>query len=237
VSPNPEVRTRILIVEDEPEVADIIQRAVRGASWSSTVVDRGREALVALSSDDYDLAVLDVGLPDLDGFQVCRAARASGCRTPIIVLTARNALHDRVTGLDAGADDYLPKPFDIEELLARLRALARRPATPLGVTLRLADLELETATRQVRRGGHAIELSAREYALLEYLLRNPRRVVSRSQILAHVWDDNFDPVGNAVDVLVSRVRRKIDGGRTTALLHTMRGVGYVLTDRDGPHVA
>jgi len=232
-----EVGTRILVVEDEPEVADIIRRALRAASWSPTVVGRGGDALTALSSDDYDLAVLDIGLPDLDGFAVCRAARARGCRTPIIVLTARNALHDRVTGLDAGADDYLPKPFDVEELLARLRALARRPATPVGVTLRLADLELEVATRQVRRDGEAIELSAREYALLEYLLRNPRRVLSRSQILAHVWDDNFDPVGNAVDVLVSRVRRKLDGGHTRALLHTIRGVGYVLTDREAPHVA
>jgi two-component system copper resistance phosphate regulon response regulator CusR len=237
VSQTQEVRTRILIVEDEPEVADIIRRALRAASWSPTVVDRGREALAALASYEYDLAVLDVGLPDLDGFAVCRAARAGGCRTPIIVLTARNALSDRVTGLDAGADDYLPKPFDVEELLARLRALARRPATPVGVTLRLADLELEVATRQVRRGGDAIDLSAREYALLEYLLRNPRRVLSRSQILAHVWDDNFDPVGNAVDVLVSRVRRKLDGGRSRPLLHTIRGAGYVLTDRGAPHVA
>ena len=224
-------------MEDEPEVADIIQRAVRRASWSPTVVASGRDALAALSSDVYDLAILDIGLPDLDGLQVCRAARARGCRTPMIVLTARNALHDRVTGLDAGADDYLPKPFDVEELLARLRALARRPATPLGIILRLADLELEVATRQVRRGGKAIELSAREYALLEYLLRNPRRVLSRTQILAHVWDDNFDPVGNAVDVLVSRVRRKLDSGGARALLHTIRGVGYVLTDRDAPHAA
>lgn len=237
MSSSREARTRILIVEDEPEVADIIRRAVRAASWSPTVMERGRDGLAALSSDDYDLAVLDIGLPDLDGFAVCRAARATGCRTPIIVLTARNALRDRVAGLDAGADDYLPKPFDVEELLARLRALARRPATPVGVTLRLADLELEVATRQVTRGGDAIELSAREYALLEYLLRNPRRVLSRTQILTHVWDDNFDPVGNAVDVLVSRVRRKVDGGRSQPLLHTIRGVGYVLTDRDAPHAA
>lgn len=235
MSGDEEVRTRILIVEDEPEVADILERAVRGASWSATVVHRGGDALAALASDDYDLAILDVGLPELDGFAVCRAARARGCRTPIIVLTARNALHDRITGLDAGADDYLPKPFDVEELLARLRALARRPATPLDVTLRLADLELEVATRLVRRGGEVLDLSAREYALVEYLLRNPRRVLSRAQILAHVWDDNFDPVGNAVDVLVSRVRRKLDGGRARALLHTIRGAGYVLTDRDAPN--
>lgn len=224
-------------MEDEPDVADIIRRAVRSASWAATVVGTGKDALVALASEDYDLLVLDVGLPDLDGFEVCRRARGRGSRTPVLLLTARNALRDRVTGLDAGADDYLPKPFEVEELLARLRALARRPATPLGVTLRLADLELEVATRLVRRAGHELHLTAREYALVEYLLRNPGRVVSRGQILEHVWDDNFDPLGNAVDVLVSRVRRKVDGGQTVPLVHTIRGVGYVLTDRGAPHAA
>ncbi|HEY8258241.1 MAG TPA: response regulator transcription factor [Gemmatimonadales bacterium] len=228
---------RVLIVEDEREVADIIQRAVRSASWAPTVMETGKDALVALVSEEYDLLVLDVGLPDLDGFEVCRRARAQGSRTPVLLLTARNALRDRVTGLDAGADDYLPKPFDVEELLARLRALARRPATPLDVTLRLADLELDVATRTVRRGGRELRLTAREYALVEYLLRNPRRVVSRSQVLEHVWDDNFDPVGNAVDVLVSRVRRKVDAGNGPTLVHTVRNVGYVLTDRNAPDAA
>ncbi len=228
---------RVLIVEDEPEVADIIRRAVRGAWWSPTVMETGKDALAALVGEGYDLLVLDVGLPDLDGFEVCRRARARGSRTPVLLLTARNALRDRVSGLDAGADDYLPKPFDVEELLARLRALARRPATPLDVTLRLADLELDVATRTVRRGGRELRLTAREYALVEYLLRNARRVVSRSQVLEHVWDDNFDPIGNAVDVLVSRVRRKVDGGQGPALVHTVRNVGYVLTDRNAPDAA
>jgi two-component system copper resistance phosphate regulon response regulator CusR len=228
---------RVLIVEDEPDVADIIRRAVRSAAWSPTAVGTGRDALLALAGDEFDLVVLDVGLPDVDGFEVCRRVRARGGHTPILLLTARHALRDRVTGLDAGADDYLPKPFDVEELLARLRALARRPAAPLSVTLRLADLELEVATHLVRRGGDELHLTAREYALLEYLMRNPRRVVSRTQILEHVWDDNFDPLGNAVDVLVSRVRRKVDGGRAQALVHTIRGVGYVLTDRNAPRAA
>jgi len=228
---------RVLIVEDEPDVADIIGRAVRSASWVATVVGTGQDALAALASESYDLLVLDIGLPDLDGLEVCRRVRGRGGRTPVLLLTARNALRDRVTGLDAGADDYLPKPFDVEELLARLRALARRPAATLGVTLRMADLELEVATRVVRRGGRELRLTAREFGLLEYLLRNPRRVVSRSQILEHVWDDNFDPLGNAVDVLVSRVRRKVDGDQPLALVHTIRGVGYVLTDRNAPHAA
>ncbi len=228
---------RILIVEDEPDVADILRRAVRSASWSPSVVGTGKEALTALTNEDYDLLVLDVGLPDLNGFEVCRQARARGSRTPVLLLTARSALRDRVEGLDAGADDYLPKPFDIEELLARLRALARRPAETLGVILRIADLELEVATRLVRRGGHELHLTAREFSLLEFMLRNARRVVSRSQILEQVWDDNFDPLGNAVDVLVSRVRRKVDGGQSVALVHTIRGVGYVLADRTLPHAA
>jgi len=223
---------RILVVEDEPEVADLLRRALREAAWAPDVVSTGRAALEALAITEYDLAVLDVGLPDLDGFAVCRRYRELGGRTPILILTARAELNDRVTGLDSGADDYLPKPFAIEELLARLRALARRPSNPLGVTLQLADLELEPATRSVRRGGTPIRLTAREFALLEYLMRNPHRVVSRGQILDRVWDDNFDPVANAVDVLVGRVRRKVDAGPGPRLLHTVRGAGYLLSDRE-----
>jgi DNA-binding response OmpR family regulator len=223
---------RILVVEDEPEVADLLRRAIREAAWAPDVVTTGRAALEALAITEYDLAVLDVGLPDLDGFAVCRRYRELGGRTPILILTARGELTDRVTGLDSGADDYLPKPFAIEELLARLRALARRPSNSLGVTLQLSDLELEPATRSVRRGGTPIRLTAREFALLEYLMRHPYRVVSRTQILERVWDDNFDPVANAVDVLVGRVRRKVDAGPGPRLLHTVRGAGYLLSDRE-----
>ena len=153
----------------------------------------------------------------------------------MLMLTARDALRDRVTGLDAGADDYLPKPFAIEELMARLRALARRPATALPVTLTLADLEMDTTARSVKRAGRAIRLTQREYALLEYLLRNPGRVLTRSQLLEHVWDDNFDPVANAVDVLVGRVRRKVDGLGLRQLIHTLRGTGYCLSDQNPGH--
>lgn len=222
---------RVLIVEDDPLVGDLLARAVREAAWAADVVASGRGALDALAVAEYDLAVLDVGLPDMDGFEVCRRWRARGGRTPILVLTARGALNDRVSGLDAGADDYLTKPFEMEELLARLRALARRPREALGVTLRVEDLELDTAGRFARRDGRIIRLTAREYALLEYLMRNAGRVLTRTQILEHVWDDNFDPVANAIDVLVGRVRRKLSPTGERSLLHTMRGMGYVLAAR------
>jgi len=221
---------RVLIVEDEPAVADLLVRALREVAWAPDVAPTGAAALEALAVNDYDLAVLDLGLPDMDGFEVCRRWRRQGGRTPILILTARAGLGDRVTGLDAGADDYLAKPFDIEELLARLRALARRPPSPLAVTLRLADLEVDTATQVVQRAGRRIKLTAREYALLEYLIRNPGRVISRGQILAHVWDDNFDPVGNVVDVLIGRLRRKVDLAGTPPLIHTSRGAGYRLSE-------
>jgi len=223
---------RILIVEDEPAVADLLERALREAAWAPDVARTGALALEALSVNEYDLAVLDIGLPDMSGLEVCRRWRRRGGRTPILMLTARAGLGDRVVGLDAGADDYLPKPFAVEELLARLRALARRPPSALDVTLSLADLELNTAYRTVTRAGRLIKLTAREYGLLEYLMRNPGRVVTRGQILEHVWDDNFDPVANVVDVLVGRLRRKIDTPGARPLVHTVRGAGYRLSDAE-----
>lgn len=225
---------RVLIVEDDADVADLLLRAVREAAWAGDSVATGEAALAALAVNEYDLAVLDIGLPGIDGLEVCRRWRARGGKTPVLMLTARAGLSDRVTGLDAGADDYLGKPFAIEELLARLRALARRPPSPLDVNLRLADLELDGATRTARRAGLPVRLTAREYALVDYLLRNRGRVVSRAQILEHVWDDNFDPIGNAVDVLVGRVRRKIDRPDLPPLVHTVVGTGYVLADRWPP---
>jgi DNA-binding response OmpR family regulator len=225
---------RILIVEDEAALGDLLQRTLREAAWAPDLVTSGGAALEAFGMNDYDLAVLDVGLPDIDGFEVCRRLRARGGKTPVLMLTARDALSDRVTGLDAGADDYLGKPFAIEELLARLRALARRPPRALDVTLRFGDLELDTAARAARRGTETLRLTLREYALLEYFLRNPRRVLSRSQILAHVWDDNFDPVANVIDVLIGRLRRKLSVAGRSQLLHTVRGMGYVLTEQAPP---
>lgn len=222
---------RVLVVEDEPEVADLVKRALREAAWAVDVAGSGAAGLEALAVSDYDMVVLDPGLPDIDGFEVCRRWRARGGKTPILMLTARSGLSARVAGLDTGADDYLSKPFAIEELLARMRALARRPAAALAPVLRMDDLALDSATRVVTRAGKTIALTAREFALLEYLLRTPRRVVTRTQIIEHVWDDNFDPVGNAVDVLVGRVRRKVDRTNLAPLIHTVRGVGYVLSDQ------
>ncbi len=221
---------RILIVEDDLEVADLLARSIRRTAWAADLVGTGREALEALAVNEYDLVVLDINLPDLSGMAVCRQWREQGGRTPILMLTARAALSDRIDGLDAGADDYLPKPFVVEELLARLRALARRPPSTLLPQLDLADLELDPNTRIVRRAGKPVSLTAREYGLLEYLLRNPNRIVSRARILEHVWDDNFDPVANAVDVLIGRVRRKIAVPGAKSLIHTVRGGGYILAE-------
>ncbi len=225
---------RVLVVEDEPEVADLLCRTLRDAAWAADLAITGPAALTQLAISEYDLAILDIGLPGLDGFKVCREFRARGGHTPILMLTARDALADRVAGLDAGADDYLAKPFAVEELLARCRALTRRPRPTLEVTLQIADLELDTVARVARRGGEPLRLSRREYSLLEFLLRHPRRVQSRKRILEHVWDDNFDPVANVIEVLIARLRRKVDRPNRAPLLHTIRGVGYVLTDSPPP---
>lgn len=222
---------RVLVVEDDEALADLLVRTLLRAHWAADIAPNGRSALSALQTSEYDLVVLDLGLPDVDGVEVCRRWRAAGGRAPILILTARGAVPDRVAGLDAGADDYLAKPFEPEELLARLRALARREPAPLAPVLRLGDLALDPATHEVRRSGELIALSPREYALLEYMLRNPHRVVSRTRLMEHVWDDNFDPVANAVEVLVSRVRRKVDTPGRAPLFQTVRGAGYMLTDR------
>lgn len=219
---------RVLVVEDDPEVSDLLRRTISRAAGAVDLVATGADALRALRGTPYDAVVLDLGLPDMDGTEVCRRWRAEGGRTPVLMLTARGALGDRVSGLDSGADDYLVKPFEVEELLARLRALLRRPDVPLPVVQRFEDVTLEPATRQVRRGDREIPLSSREFALLAFLMRAPGRVFSRAQLLEHVWDDHFDPIGNAVDVLVGRVRRKLDPDGSRPLIHTVRGAGYVL---------
>jgi DNA-binding response OmpR family regulator len=221
---------RVLVVEDDPEVREFIVRVLRETSWAADGVRDGAGCLDALERVMYDLVVLDLGLPDTDGFELCRSIRAKGNRTPILMLTARNAVNDRVAGLDAGADDYLAKPFAVSELRARLRALARRPSLVHDTLLKVADLELDVASHSVRRGALPIDLTAREFALLEYLMRHSGRVITRSQIVDNVWNDNFDPVANAVDVLVGRLRRKIDAGSSVPLVRTIRGSGYMISD-------
>jgi len=189
----------------------------------------GEQALYQNSINNYDLVILDVMLPRQDGFEVCREIRTAGSAVPVLILTARDAVDDRVVGLDSGADDYLTKPFDFRELLARARALLRRVETLHPETLKVADLEIETQSRRVKRAGQAIQLTLKEYALLEYFARNVDRVLGRAEIAEHVWDQNFDLFSNLIEVYIQRLRRKIDDGHRLKLFRTRRGEGYVLT--------
>jgi two-component system copper resistance phosphate regulon response regulator CusR len=220
---------RILLVEDEPSAARMLAKGLREQTYAVDVASDGASAIYQASVNDYDLVILDVMLPLKDGFEVCRELRAEGLTIPILMLTARDAVQDRIAGLDSGADDYLTKPFDFHELLARLRALLRRGPALRSETIDIADLSIDTRARQVRRGSRQIELTAKEYALLEYLARRAGEVVSRAEIAEHVWEENFDPFSNLIEVYVQRLRRKIDEGYALKLLRTRRGEGYVLT--------
>ena len=222
---------RILLVEDESRVANFVAKGLREETYAVDVARDGEEALYQASVNEYDLVVLDVLLPVKDGHTVCRELRASGFRLPILMLTARDAIDDRVAGLDSGADDYLTKPFDFKELLARLRALARRSSSLRPAVIRVADLSLDTASHQATRAGRAVSLTAKEYALLEFLMLNEGRVVGREKIAQHVWDESFDPFSNVIDVYIRRLRSKLDAAGAVPLIHTRRGEGYVLTAR------
>jgi DNA-binding response OmpR family regulator len=220
---------RILVVEDERKVASFLRQGLEEEGHAVEVAADGAVALDLMQGDQaYDLVVLDVMLPKRDGFEVLRMLRAQKIRTPVLMLTARDGVADRVAGLDGGADDYLTKPFAFEEFLARVRALLRRGATQGAPALMLLDLKLDPATREVTRGRRRIILTAREYALLEYFLRNIGRVLTRPMIAQHVWGLDFDPESNIVDVYVGYLRRKIDGEGDRRLLHTLRGAGYKL---------
>ncbi|MEW6211977.1 MAG: response regulator transcription factor [Acidobacteriota bacterium] len=221
---------RILLVEDEPSAARMLAKGLREHSFAVDVARDGEAALLHAFDNDYDLVILDVNLPRKDGFAVCRELREEGFNAPVLMLTARDAVSDRVTGLDAGADDYLIKPFDFHELLARVRALLRRGPALLPEEIHLADLAVDTRARRVRRAGRIVALTAREYALIEYLARRSNEVVTRAEIAEHVWDENFDPFSNLIEVYVNRLRSKIDEGFELKLLRTRRGEGYILTD-------
>ena len=218
---------RVLIVEDERKISAYVKRGLEEQGYAVDAAYTGTEALDFADAAPYDLILLDILLPEMDGLAVCRELRRKGNRTPVLMLTARDAIDDRVAGLDAGADDYLVKPFALKELLARLRALNRRSAdVPKSPVLQLADLTLDTLTRRVKRGNKTIELAAKEYAVLECLLREPERVLTRTQIAEHVWNYDVFNQSNIVDVYIKNLRRKIDDGFEVKLIHTIRGAGY-----------
>lgn len=219
---------RILVVEDERKTSAFIAKALQAEGFAVDTLSNGDAALAALLHAPFDAAVLDIMLAGRDGLSVVRQLRARGNRTPVLLLSARGEVNERVEGLNAGADDYLPKPFVLDELLARVRALVRRGTEAAAHELRVADLGLDTVTRLARRGGQPIELSNREFRLLEYLMRNAGRVCSRMMILEHVWEYHFDPGSNIVDVYVRKLREKIDAEGEPPLLHSVRGAGYVL---------
>ena len=219
---------RILIVEDESKLAGALKRGLENESYAVDLAADGEEGLGLAELESYDLLLLDLMLPKLDGVDLCRRLRARGQQIPILMLTARDAIEHRVAGLDSGADDYLVKPFAFPELLARVRALVRRTGPSKDPVLRVADLEIDTVTRQVRRAGRPIALTSKEYAILEYFARNPNRVLSRLQIAEHVWDYDFVAMSNVVDVYVRYLRRKLGDDREPQLLWTIRGAGYQL---------
>ncbi|MFE3197564.1 response regulator transcription factor [Embleya sp. NPDC055664] len=230
----------ILVVDDEPAVREALESSLRFEGYRVTLADEGVAALTAIAGDEPDLVLLDVLMPRMDGLTACRRLRARGDTLPVLMLTARDAVGDRVTGLDAGADDYLVKPFELDELLARVRALLRRSAMAgareeaRDDALTYADLRMDTASREVTRAGRTIDLTRTEYTLLELLLTHPRQVLTREQILHNVWGFDFEPASNSLDVYVMYLRRKTEAGGLPRLVHTVRGVGYVLRTAEAP---
>ncbi len=219
---------RVLLAEDELDAARVLAKGLRERSFAVDIAAEGEEAVYLSSINNYDLIILDVMLPLKDGFEVCREIRAGGTSVPVLMLTALDDVRDRITGLDSGADDYLIKPFDFHELLARVRALLRRSQSLQPETIEAGDLKINTRSHAVQRAGQPIALTAKEYALLEYLARRAGQIVSRSEIAEHVWDENFDPFSNLIEVYIQRLRRKIDEGREPKLIRTLRGEGYLL---------
>jgi DNA-binding response OmpR family regulator len=220
---------RVLLVEDEPHAAHVLAKGLREQTYAVDVADDGEKAIFLVGTTDYDVVILDVMLPAKDGFAVCRTIRESGCAVPILMVTARDAVDARIEGLDCGADDYLVKPFDFGELLARLRALVRRGRLPLlPERLTVGPLAIDTRSRRVRVRSREVALTAKEYALLEYFVRRAGDVVSRGDIAEHVWDEHYDPLSNVVDVYVQRLRRKLDRVGSDSLIRTRRGEGYQL---------
>jgi len=222
---------RLLVVEDDPDMARFITRGLGEQAYAVDTVSSGEAALEHAAMAPYDAIILDVMIPPPDGLEVCRRLRLDGISTPILMLTARDAIHDRVEGLDSGADDYLVKPFEFAELLARLRALLRRHGAPHHPVIEVADLRIDTRSHRVTRGHSELSLTTMEYTLLEYLARNAGRVMGREEIAEHVWNEDFDPFSNLIEVYVGRLRRLVDRDHTAKLIHTIRGAGYILEAR------
>ncbi len=221
---------RILVVEDEKKVGSFIKKGLEEENYAVDIAYDGEEGLTLAQINEYDLILLDIMLPRLDGMEVLRQIRRNGSNVPILMLTAKDSVEDIVSGLDGGSDDYLTKPFSFDELVARVRALLRRKAKEKTDLLTVGDLSLSISTHRVKRGGRKIELTAKEYALLEYFMRNPNRVLTRVFITEHVWDYHFDPSTNVIDVYVNYLRKKIDQGFEKKLIHTIRGSGYIMKD-------
>jgi two-component system copper resistance phosphate regulon response regulator CusR len=221
---------RVFLVEDDTRIASFVAKGLRENAYAVDVATDGKEAIYRASVNDYDVIILDVMLPLKNGFEICAELRGQGIKTPIMILTARDAIEDKISGLDLGADDYLTKPFAFDELLARLRALLRRSSEIRPPKIVIGDLEIDTLAHRVWRGGGEIALTTKEYALLEYLAREKGKVLGRAAIAEHVWDDSFDPFSNLIDVYIKRLRGKMDEGFSVQLIHTRRGRGYVLDD-------
>jgi heavy metal response regulator len=222
---------RVLVVEDEPRIADFIARGLTENGYGVDTAGDGEEALAWPAVAEFDAVILDVMLPKVDGIEVCRRLRRQGVKTPVLMLTARDAVEDRVLGLDSGADDYLVKPFAFAELLARVRALCRRGPALAGTVLEVGDLALDTVAHRVTRGGKVVDVTSREFALLEYLMRHPDQVLSRTVIAEHVWNYDFDNATNVIDVHIKNLRRKVDSESRAKLIQTVRGAGYRISSR------
>jgi heavy metal response regulator len=221
---------RVLLVEDDLRIASFVVKGLQENAYAVDTATNGTDALYQASINDYDVIILDVMLPQKNGFEVCRELREKRIKTPVLMLTARDAVEDRIEGLDGGADDYLTKPFAFGELLARLRALLRRSTEIRPPKIVINDLEIDTTAQKVWRGGQEISLTTKEYALLEYLAREKGKVVGRAEIAEHVWDENFDAFSNLIDVYIKRLRSKMDENFGAQLIHTRRGAGYILDE-------
>jgi DNA-binding response OmpR family regulator len=222
---------RILLVEDEKKLATLIKRALKEARYAVDLADNGEDALFLAESNPFDLIILDIMIPGKDGIAVCRQLRKGRINTPVLMLTARNDVEDKISGLDAGADDYLTKPFSFPEFLARVRALLRRTKSDKSTRIKVVDLELDQLTRKAYRAGQEIELTPTEYSLLEYLMLHVGQVVTRTMISEHVWNDDFDAYSNVINVYINNIRKKVDQGHAIELIHSLRGVGYSIKDK------